>query len=98
MTVTVIPCRPMPHSTFKVWNTNSTIWWQGCTREPSQSTSRNPLESPWQLSREDFTRRCKAELIPRYAAAREETSAFTEAIVQVEAEIDERVRTLYGLS
>jgi hypothetical protein len=32
-----------------------------------------------------------------YEAAREETSALTDAIVKVEAEIDGRVKALYGL-
>jgi len=63
--------------------------------DPAQSTSRNPLEMPWSLSAEEFARRSK--LISTYEAAREETSALTGAIGQVEGEIDERVKGLYGL-
>jgi type I restriction-modification system DNA methylase subunit len=69
--------------------------------DPAQSTSRNPLEVPWSLSAEEFTRRTgagrKFELISTYEAAREETMAITERIVPVEKEIDERVKALYGI-
>jgi hypothetical protein len=65
--------------------------------DPAQSTSRNPLESPWLLSKDEFTRRAKAASLAVYTSAREETSALTEEIVRVEAEIDERVKALYGL-
>jgi len=68
------------------------------------STSRNPLEKPWLLSESEFTRRAsKAKLISPnvspnvYHEARDETAALTESIAQVEAEIDERVKGLYGL-
>jgi hypothetical protein len=63
--------------------------------EPAQSTSRNPLESPWALGEEEFSRRSK--LISTYRNAREETLSLTEAAVKVEKEIDERVKSLYGL-
>lgn len=65
---------------------------------PAQSNSRNPLESPWALERETFQRRAgQFAKLSHYEAAREETSALTRAIVQVEAEIDERVKALYGI-
>lgn len=63
--------------------------------DPAQSTSRNPLEQPWSLSEEEFTR--KSKLISTYQAAREETSVLTGVIGRVEGEIDERVKMLYGL-
>jgi hypothetical protein len=63
--------------------------------EPAESTSRNPLEQPWSLALEEFTRRSK--LISTYRAAREETLSVTEEVVRVEKEIDERVKGLYGL-
>lgn len=65
--------------------------------EPAESTSRNPLESPWALGEEEFKRRCTSELIPRYRSAREETMSLTEQAVKVEKEIDERVKALYGV-
>jgi len=65
--------------------------------DPAQSTSRNPLETPWALSQEDFTRRAKSAPLAAYMSAREETSSLTDEIVKVEAEIDERVKGLYGL-
>jgi len=67
--------------------------------EPAQSTSRNPLESPWSLGEEEFLRRVgrRSELIPTYRKAREETVSVTEEAVKVESEIDERVKALYGL-
>jgi hypothetical protein len=73
-------------------------------RNPVQSTSRNPLEAPWSLSAEEFARRMgggqasdflkKSEV---YKAAWEETMSVTEEILRVENEIDERVKSLYGL-
>jgi hypothetical protein len=65
--------------------------------EPAASTSRNPLEQVWSLGEEEFVRRCTSELIPRYRKAREETMSTTEDILKVEKEIDERVKSLYGL-
>jgi type I restriction-modification system DNA methylase subunit len=65
--------------------------------EPAESTSRNPLESPWSLGEEEFARRRTSELIPRYRQAREETLSLTEEAVRVEKEIDERVKGLYGV-
>lgn len=72
--------------------------------EPAQSTSRNPLESPWSLGEEEFKRRVKtsevfetSEVWKAYKSAREETMSLTEEAVRVEGEIDERVKSLYGL-
>jgi hypothetical protein len=39
----------------------------------------------------------KSELIPIYRSTREETMSTTEDILKVEKEIDERVKSLYGL-
>jgi hypothetical protein len=38
-----------------------------------------------------------SESIPTYRVAREETMSATEEIVKVESELDERVKSLYGL-
>ena len=72
--------------------------------EPAQSTSRNPLESPWSLGEEEFKRRMKtsefsknSEVWTAYQSAQEETLSLTEEAGRVEAEIDERVRSLYGV-
>jgi methylase of polypeptide subunit release factors len=65
--------------------------------DPAQSNSRNPLEAPWELSKENFGRRAKSAPLALYTSAREETTALTEEIVKIEAEIDERVRSLYGV-
>lgn len=65
--------------------------------EPAQSTSRNPLESPWLIGEEDFVRRVSRDNISTYRQAREETMSVTEEIVRVEQEIDERVKALYGV-
>lgn len=65
--------------------------------EPAEFTSRNPLESPWSLREEDFTRRVGRDYLKVYKSAREETLSLTEEAIRVEKEIDERVKTLYGL-
>ncbi len=72
--------------------------------DPAQSTSRNPLEQPWALGAEEFTRRAKTlkvsetfRVLEVYEQARDETAALTGQIVQVEAEIDARVKELYGV-
>ena len=65
--------------------------------DPAQSSSRNPLESPWTLTEEEFTRRVGRDFISSYRATREETAALSAQIVRVEAEIDERVKALYGV-
>jgi hypothetical protein len=72
--------------------------------DPVASTSRNPLEQPWSLPPAEFAKRAKplqrvARERPQllYEAARDETAALTEQIAKLEAEIDSRVATLYGL-
>ena len=65
--------------------------------EPAQSTSRNPLESPWVLTEEQFLRRVGQDHLKAYTSAREETMSLTEEAVRVEKEIDERVKSLYGV-
>jgi len=62
----------------------------------------------WSLSAEEFVRRVgktlkvspsgtMSETFKVYEQAREEALSFTEEIVRVEKEIDERVKGLYGL-
>lgn len=65
--------------------------------EPAESTSRNPLEQVWSLGEEEFVRRAGRDGLKAYKSAREETMSATEEIVRVEGEIDERVKSLYGL-
>ncbi len=67
--------------------------------DPARSSSRNPLEQPWALSEEEFTRRAgrDASRISTYRKARQETLSLTEEALRVEREIDERVKALYGL-
>jgi hypothetical protein len=69
---------------------------------PAASTSRNPLEQPWSLAPDDYAKRARkatgrAPDVKLYEAARAETAALTEQITKLEAEIDARVATLYGL-
>jgi type I restriction-modification system DNA methylase subunit len=65
--------------------------------EPAESTSRNPLESPWSLGEEDFVRRAGRDGLKAYKSAQEETLSLTEEAVRVESAIDERVKALYGV-
>jgi hypothetical protein len=65
--------------------------------ETATSSSRNPLESPWSMSPEEFAKRCRGADPRVHAAAREETAALTEEIAGVEAEIDGLVAGLYGV-
>jgi len=72
--------------------------------EPAESTSRNPLEQPWSLTVEEFTRRVGraktsevSETSEVWKDAHEETLSVTEEIVRVESEIDELVKSLYGI-
>jgi len=65
--------------------------------EPAESPSRNPLEKPWSLSEEEFTRRTRGKSVKVFKSAQVETLSFTEDIVKVEKEIDERVKALYGV-
>jgi hypothetical protein len=64
---------------------------------PAQSSSRNPLEQPWALTAEEFTRKAKGQPARLYTTARDETMALTEEIAKVENEIDARVAALYGV-
>jgi len=48
-------------------------------------------------NREDFFKCACSAPLPVYASAREEMSALTEENGKVEAEIDARVKSLYGL-
>jgi hypothetical protein len=62
--------------------------------------NRNPFEKPWLLSETEFTRRAKKHGTPNlrlYKSARDETFALTEEIEAIEAEIDVRVKSLYGV-
>ena len=65
--------------------------------EPAESTSRNPLEKPWSLTVEEFTRQMGRDSLAVFKSVREETLSVTEEIVKVEGEIDERVKSLYGV-
>lgn len=65
--------------------------------DPAESTSRNPLEQPWSLTAEQFTRRVGLDMMKAFKSAQEETMSVTEEIVRVEKEIDERVKALYGI-
>jgi hypothetical protein len=64
---------------------------------PAQSTSRNPLEQPWTLTPEEFTRRAPRPDLKKFTPARDETAVLTEQIQTLEREIDQRVAALYGL-
>lgn len=65
--------------------------------DPAVSNSRNPLESLWLFSEEEFTRRIRGQSLMVFKFAREETMSVTEEIVKVEKEIDDRVKNLYGV-
>ncbi|HLG16058.1 MAG TPA: TaqI-like C-terminal specificity domain-containing protein [Blastocatellia bacterium] len=65
---------------------------------PAESTSRNPLEQPWQLTADDFTRRVRNAQLKTFNDARDETGALNERIRAIEREIDERVAALYGVA
>jgi type I restriction-modification system DNA methylase subunit len=70
---------------------------------PAESSSRNPLERPWTLTPEEFTKRAKAihvgaiHELPHFKAVHDKTAALTEQITRIEHEIDERVAALYGV-
>ena len=62
------------------------------------SGRRSPLEQPWALSPQEFTRRAPLAASRRLtAAARAETAALTDQITKVERELDGDVTALYGL-
>ena len=65
--------------------------------EPAESASRNPLKQVWSLGEEEFVRRVGRDGVKAYKSAREETMSATEEVVRVEGEINERVKSLYGL-
>jgi hypothetical protein len=67
---------------------------------PAETSSRNSLEEPWLLDEEDFKSRARRYGTPNprvFNDARDETMGLTEQIEEVEAEIDARVASLYGL-
>jgi len=67
---------------------------------PAESSSRNPLEQPWTLTPEEFTKRAHKHGTPDprlFTTARDETAALTDEIAKVAREIDGRVAGLYGL-
>jgi type I restriction-modification system DNA methylase subunit len=66
--------------------------------EPAKSSSRNPLEQPWTLNADEFTRRARNQSLKKFTDARDETYALTEQIKKIEREIDERVAALYGVA
>lgn len=65
--------------------------------DPAESRSRNPLEQPWALAAEEFTRRARNQSMKKFTDTRDETLALTEQIAKIEREIDERVAALYGV-
>jgi hypothetical protein len=68
---------------------------------PAETSSRNSLEEPWLLDEEDFKSRARRYGTPNprvFNDARDETMALTEQIEEVEAEIDARVASLYGVN
>jgi hypothetical protein len=64
---------------------------------PAESGSRNPLEQPWAMTPDVFTRRSRNQSLKKFTDARDETHALTEQIIKIEREIDERVAALYGV-
>lgn len=64
---------------------------------PAASSSRNPLEQPWNLTPEEFARRARNIPLRLFTDARDETAALTESITAIEREIDERVAALYDV-
>ncbi|MBI3920888.1 MAG: hypothetical protein HY318_05660 [Armatimonadetes bacterium] len=74
---------------------------------PAESSSRNPLEQPWTLTPEEFTKRAHKHGTPNlrlFTTVRDETAALTEEIAKVGREMrthrvrDERVAGLYGVT
>jgi hypothetical protein len=51
---------------------------------PAQSSSGSPLEQPWLLTPDEFTRRAKKASPRLFTAVRDETAALTEEVAQVE--------------
>jgi hypothetical protein len=67
----------------------------GLSRE--NSTSRNPLEYPWNLTPQEFAKRAKKQPLKLFESARDETATLTAKIEAIETEIDQRVSVLYGI-
>ena len=64
----------------------------------AESSSRNPLERPWEISEEEFLRRTRSRYdVSIFRQTRDETIELTEQINKIEKEIDERVAELYGV-
>ena len=81
---------------------------QTTSRNPLAASPALSKVEGWSLSAEEFVRRVgktlkvslsgtMSETFKVYEQAREEALSFTEEIVRVEKEIDERVKGLYGL-
>ena len=66
-------------------------------KSPAESSSRNPLEQPWTLTKEALERRLRGASCQLALQTRDETAALTERIEKIEREIDERVAALYGI-
>ncbi len=65
---------------------------------PAQSSSRNVLEKPWDLSEEELLRRTKSQLLmPTFCRVKDSTIDLTEETTRIEREIDRRVAALYGV-
>ena len=58
---------------------------------PAESSSRNPLEQPWKLTPDEFTKRARKHGTPdprHFTTVRDATAAVTEEAAKVEREID----------
>ncbi|MFO7650630.1 MAG: Eco57I restriction-modification methylase domain-containing protein [bacterium] len=67
---------------------------------PAESSSKNMLEQPWNTEKctdDYFRRKARGYPLELLHDVRDETITLTEEILRVEAEIDERVKGLYGL-
>lgn len=67
---------------------------------PAESSSKNRLEEPWNTDKctdDYFSKKAKGYPLKLLSDVRDETIAMTDEILKVEAEIDERVKGLYGL-
>ena len=62
-----------------------------------QSSRCAPLDQPWALTPQEFTRRAPLAAPKLFTAARDETAALTDQITKVERELDGDVTALYGL-
>jgi hypothetical protein len=64
----------------------------------AESSSRNVLEKPWEMSEAEFIKRTKLELLlPTFRRVKDSTIHFTEQTSAIEQEIDQRVAELYGV-